>query len=157
MCFKLFVNETHKNFFSNYRYIKESLSKQRLPYDLKFSSILFVCLFVCTGSSFAVRAFASRGKWGRLSSCGAWASSCGDFSCCGAQALEPRLQSSWHMGLVALQHVESSWTRDRTRVLCIARQIPIHYTTREVASMVLSPLNRFHDSAPRSLLGDSFL
>ena len=110
--------------------------------------------FVCTGSSLLCELLLC-GKWGWLSSCGAWASYCGDFSCCGAQALEPRLQSLWHMGLVALQHVESSWPRDRTRVLCIGRQIPIHYTTREVTSMVLSPLNRFHDSVPWSLLGDS--
>ena len=36
------------------------------------------------------------------------------------------------MGLVALWHVESSQTRDWTRVPCIDRQIPIHCTTREV-------------------------
>ena len=36
--------------------------------------------------------------------------------------------SAW----VALQHVESSWTRDRTHVLCTGRQILNHWTTREV-------------------------
>ena len=36
------------------------------------------------------------------------------------------------MGLVALQRVESSWTRDQTCVPCIGRRIPIHCTTGEV-------------------------
>ena len=35
-------------------------------------------------------------------------------------------------GLVALRHVESSQTRDWTRVSCIGRQILTHCTTREV-------------------------
>ena len=37
----------------------------------------------------------------------------------------------WHTGLVALWHVESSRTRDRTRVPCIGRRIHNHYATRE--------------------------
>ena len=36
------------------------------------------------------------------------------------------------MGLVAPWHVESSQIRDRTRVPCIGRQIPIHCAIREV-------------------------
>ena len=36
------------------------------------------------------------------------------------------------MGLVALQHVGSSWPRHRTSVSCIGRRILIHCTTREV-------------------------
>ena len=35
-------------------------------------------------------------------------------------------------GLAPPWHVESSQTRDQTRVPCIGRQIPIHCTTREV-------------------------
>ena len=42
-----------------------------------------------------------------------------DFSSCGTRAL------------VAPQHVESSWTRDRTHVLCTGRWILIHCATRE--------------------------
>ena len=38
----------------------------------------------------------------------------------------------WHMSLVAPHAVESSWTRDRTQVPCIAGQILIHCTTRKV-------------------------
>ena len=37
----------------------------------------------------------------------------------------------WHTGLVAPRDVESSLTRDQTRVPCIGRQIPNHWTTRE--------------------------
>ena len=36
------------------------------------------------------------------------------------------------MGLAALQHVESSPTRDQTGVPCIGRWIITHCTTREV-------------------------
>ena len=56
----------------------------------------------------------------------AWASPCGGFSCCRAQALERlgfsiclsllglsvQAQWLWLMGLVVPQHVGSSWTRD---------------------------------------------
>ena len=41
------------------------------------------------------------------------------------------------MGLVALQQVEYSWTRDQTHVPCIGRQILIHRTTREVLFQLL--------------------
>ena len=34
--------------------------------------------------------------------------------------------------LVAPRHVKSSWTRNRTRVPCIGRQILNHWTIREV-------------------------
>ena len=36
------------------------------------------------------------------------------------------------MGLVALQNVESSWSRDQTCVPCSGRQILNHQTTMEV-------------------------
>ena len=45
--------------------------------------------------------------------------------------------SSCGPGLVALQHVESSCTRNLTQVSCIARQIPNHGTTREVQPIFL--------------------
>ena len=40
-------------------------------------------------------------------------------------------QQLWCMGLVALWHVRSSWTRDRTHVPCIGRWILILQTTRK--------------------------
>ena len=44
-----------------------------------------------------MQAFSSCDEWRRLSGCGVWASHCGGFSCCGAQALGPGLGSrgSW--------------------------------------------------------------
>ena len=42
------------------------------------------------------------------------------------------LQQLWCIDLVAPWHMESSWTRDQTWVLCIGRQIFNHQTIREV-------------------------
>ena len=42
-----------------------------------------------------------------------------------------RLQYMWLTGFVALQHVGSSWTRDRTCDCCIGRWILYHWATRE--------------------------
>jgi len=50
----------------------------------------------------------------------------------GAQAVEPRLQQLWHMGLVALWHVGTSWIGGHTYVPCIVREIRNHWTTRDV-------------------------
>ena len=41
-------------------------------------------------------------------------------------------QYLWPTGLVAPQHVEPSWTTNRTRVPCIVRWILNHWTTRNV-------------------------
>ena len=78
--------------------------------------------------------FSRWGEQGLLSGCAVRASHCDGFSYCGAQALE-------HTGFsrVALRlscSVGSSWTRDRTPVLCIGRWILNHGTTREVLSTV---------------------
>ena len=67
---------------------------------------------------------------GLVSSGGARASGCRGFPCYrlqGAQASVVEVH-----GLNCLQHVGSSRPRDRTRVLCIGRQILNHWTTREV-------------------------
>ena len=60
------------------------------------------------------------------------------FSSCGTRAQQSWLvgsraqaQQLWHMGLVALWHVGSSWTRVRTRVPCIGRRILNHCATRK--------------------------
>ena len=42
------------------------------------------------------------------------------------------LQKLWCTGLVALQHVGSSWTRNQTLVCCISGQILNHWPSREV-------------------------
>ena len=68
--------------------------------------------------------------------CGAQASQCSGFSCCGAQALGVWAQWLLHTGLAALQHMGSSWTREQTYVPSSSRQSPIHCTTREVLEIV---------------------
>ena len=48
-----------------------------------------------------------------------------------------RLQEQCCLGLVAPHHVESSRTRDQTRVSCIGRQILNHWNAWEAQSVVL--------------------
>ena len=105
----------------------------------KFPVSCFLIFLGCVGvSSFGclcctVWAFSSCGKQGLVSSCCAWVSHSGGFSCCGAWA--PGSLGSvalWHVGLVALWHVGSSQFRDQTYVSCIGRQILNHWITREV-------------------------
>ena len=67
-------------------------------------------------------AFSSCGEQGLLSSCGVWASHCGDFILQSTGSRGCRLQYLWHVDLVAPQHVESYWTWDWTRVPCIGRR-----------------------------------
>ena len=71
-------------------------------------------------------------------------SRCAGFSSCGTWAQQlwlvgfrAQAQQLWRTGLVALQHVASSQTRDRTHVPCIGRRILNHCTTREVPSFTL--------------------
>ena len=47
----------------------------------------FFLIFGCAGSSLLCGLFSSCSEWGLLSRSCAWASHCGGFSCCGAQAL----------------------------------------------------------------------
>ena len=75
--------------------------------------------------------------------CSARVSHCSGFSCCGAWGLKhmgsascgswalPQAQQLWLKGLVALQPVRSSWTRDGNCVSCLGRQILYHRATRE--------------------------
>ena len=55
------------------------------------------------------------------------------FSCCSTWTLRAsRLQLLWLVvSVVALRHVESSWIRDQTHVLCNGRWILNHWTTRK--------------------------
>ena len=78
------------------------------------------------------QAFSSCSEWGTLSSCGVWASYCRGFSPCRAQALRVQTQKLWCIGWLSSRHVGSSCTRDQTCVPCIGRQIPNHWTTREI-------------------------
>ena len=98
-------------------------------------------LCCCSGFSLVVE----RGSYSLV----IWAFHCGDFSCCGTQALgcvgsavaPPGLWSTgsllWRKGLVALRHVGSSWIREPTRVSCIGRRVLYYWATREARSWLL--------------------
>ena len=89
----------------------------------------------------------------------AWDLECMDFSRCSKWTQElwlagsrARAQWLWHRGLVALWHVESSWTRDWAHVSCTGRQILIHCATKEVLpevfqSQIPSEQSRLHNFA----------
>ena len=57
---------------------------------LNFIFYLFVYFLAALGLCCCTRAFSSCGEWGLTLRCGAWASHCGGFSCCGARALGAR-------------------------------------------------------------------
>ena len=59
-------------------------------------------------------------------------SRCAGFSSCNTWA-----QQLWRTGLVALRHVGSSWTRDRTRDPCIGRHILNHCAAHELFIVVI--------------------
>ena len=52
----------------------------------------------------------------------------------GLEGMQASVAVAQTTGLIALQHVESSQTRNGTRVLCFGRQILKHRTTGEVIS-----------------------
>ena len=99
----------------------ESLKEPSLSLFLK------VYLFIgCTGSLFQYEGFLCRTKVSRVYS-SLQCMSFDGFSCCRAWAIvtqasvvadfmlsscSSRAQWLWHMGLITVQHVGSSWTRD---------------------------------------------
>ena len=101
-------------------------------------------IFGCVGSQLLPVGFLQLRRAEATLRCGAWASHCGGFSCCGARALGARasvvvargLQSAGSVvvvhELIASQLVGSSWARARTCVPCIGRWILNHCATREV-------------------------
>ena len=101
-----------------------------------FFFFLNLFTFGCSGYLLLHGLFSSRGDQGLLSSwwCAglsflwlllsqsAGSRTCG-LSSCGFQALEPGPPC---MGLLTMQHVGSSWTRDQTCVSCTGGRILIH-------------------------------
>ena len=95
------------------------------------SFLFFFFLLVCAGSSLLHELFSSCGEPGLLSSCcgqtsvlwllllhstGYWVRRLQKLWLLGSRA---QAQQLWHTGLVAPQHVGSSWTRNQTGVSCI--------------------------------------
>ena len=105
-----------------------------------FSEIAyFIFIFGCPGSSMLLSPVAASWDSSRL------AMPCGGFSCCGALALGwSGFRSGGAVGLVALQHVGSSQTRNQTHVPCTGRQILNHRTARRAPSSISWPLGFDH-------------
>ena len=105
-----------------------------------FLNFIYLFIFGYTGCSLLHAALRQLLRVGATLCCSAWAPHWGGFSCYGAQALEHtgfNCCGLWaHQlrleGLVALQHVESSQTRNRTCVPCTGRLILNHWITRNV-------------------------
>ena len=107
-------------------------------------SFIYLFIYGCFGSLLLHMGFLQLWRaWATTLHCGARASHCGGFSCCGAQALGMwasvvvvhGLQQLRHTGLVAPWHVGSSWTRSQTCVPCIGRWILNHCATREAPAI----------------------
>ena len=107
--------------------------KSTCPFALAFYYYLFT--FGCTGSLLLRVHFSS---WGWVVGRGRGVATL--LRCMGISL--PWLLLLWSVGLVALQHVESSWTRDQTRVPCVGRRTLNHWTTK-----IVHPLPCL-DSAP---------
>ena len=109
---------------------------QSVEHSLMKNSICFIYLFlVALGLHFCVGAFSSCSKWKvlfiavhRLLTAVAFSVAENRLSTCGSQTLA-QAQELQLMGTVALQHTESSWTKDWTHVPCIGRQNPTYCTT----------------------------
>ena len=129
-----------------------------------FNKFIYLFIFGCVGSSLLHVGFLQLQQAGATLCCGAWASHCGAFSCCRAQALGTRAsvvavgglsscggwaqqlwlvgsraqaQQLWRTGLVAPWHMGSSWIRAQNPRPCIGRWILNHCATREVPSIHL--------------------
>ena len=92
-------------------------SSKSVPVFFKKLFIYFLLSWVCVAALGLSLVAAS----GAILRCSAWDSHCCGFSCYGVQALEHGLQSLLHPGFSCPCHVESSWTRHRTRVSWIGR------------------------------------
>ena len=121
--------------------VLQSHSKQLDQAGTFFFLISFdLFIFGCIGSSLLCVGFLQLRGAGVTLCCSAQASHCSGFSCCAEHGLHQlwlagfraQAQQLWHRGLVAPQHVGSSWTRARTCVPCIGRQILNRCATGEV-------------------------
>ena len=88
---------------------------------LLFLFYLFICFFVygCIGSSLLCAGFVQLRRVGATLPCGAWASHCGGFSCCGVWTLGAWAQQLW---LVAPERRLSSCGA-RVQLLCSMRDL----------------------------------
>ena len=114
---------------------KKKKKKKECCLLLFFNNCVYLFIFGCAESSLLCGLFLVW-RGGLPSSLSVQASHCSGFSCCGERALgcsgfsslanglsscSSQAQWLWHTGLVALWHVGSSQTKNRTCVSCIGR------------------------------------
>ena len=95
-------------------------------------NFIYLFLFVL-GLRYHRQASSGCGEWGLLPSCSAQACHCSGYSC-GAQVLSTPDSEVVVYEFRCPWHVESSWTRNQTLVICIGGRILNHWTMREVLS-----------------------
>ena len=100
------------------------------PPSFFFFLDLFIYFLAVVGLCCHMQAFSSWDERGLLSSCGAWVSYCGGFSCCRAWALDVGSEVVAHRLSCSAAHAIFPHQGPNC-VLCIARQIFNHWTTRE--------------------------
>ena len=99
-----------------------------IHFELIFK-MYFIHLFIFSrvGSPLLRGLFSSFSEQGLLPSRCTWASHCGGFPCCRAQALgHTGFSTCDTWAQLLLQHVESSPTRNQTHVPCVGSQILYH-------------------------------
>ena len=117
---------------------------EHIFFNSSFDNFIYLFIFGCAGSSLLCGLFSNCSEEEllccicgllilvfsccRIHALGSWASviMVSGLSSCGSQTLQKKAKYLWHTGLVALQHVGSSWTRNRTHVSCTCRQILHH-------------------------------
>ena len=101
----------------------------------KIHSFVYVAML---GLQCCVWAFSRCREQGLFSSCVAWASHCGGFSCCRAWALGALASVAVTHWLSCPTALGSSPTRDQIRVPWIGRRIVNHWDIKEVLSAFLN-------------------
>ena len=103
-------------------------------FSLSLSSFILLCwVFICCAWAFSIcgeQRLLFIGMWWLL----LWSTGFRrtDFGSCRSRVHTSGSITLWCVDSVALQHVESSRTRNRTRVPCIDRRILNHWTTGDI-------------------------
>ena len=97
-------------------------------------NLIYLFSFGCAELSSMCTVF-SGSEWGRLSSCGACASHCGDVTCCRVWVLEHRLNSCGARVSLLRGMWDLRRAGDPTCISCIGRWILYHWATRKALFM----------------------
>ena len=134
-------NESFGHMFIPLTFTEYNLFKKLFKFLLFYYSFFKIYFWLHWVFDAFAQTFSSWSEWGLLFTvvCGLlivtavffwlWST---DSRHSGLNSCSMQAPSLWYTGLVASQHVESSWTRNRTSVCCIGRWTFIHCTTRGV-------------------------